>query len=196
MHHQRYLLRPGRAGVFMAAALLMGFHARQVHHQRYLLQPSALEVFMTDRSNALLNLPTAEVRAPRPRSVAFPCASSAPLWSAGGAASLRAQPDACLHAWFIPAVLRNPPHRNAVALRADEAAGCTEPHRPCNRCPGVTIFQGDDLHANPILRAAHVRAGRLPGGRRAAHCRAGPPAQAGGGGAAAAALAALGAVQL
>jgi hypothetical protein len=41
--------------------------ARQVHHQRYLLQPSALEVFMADRSNALLNLPTPEVRAPRPR---------------------------------------------------------------------------------------------------------------------------------
>lgn len=34
----------------------------QVHHQRYLLQPTALEVFLSDRSNALLNLPSAEVR--------------------------------------------------------------------------------------------------------------------------------------
>ena len=67
--------------------LLMGFHARQVHHQRYLLQPSALEVFMADRSNALLNLPTPEVCAPRPRPVAFSCAQVAPLWSAGIAAS-------------------------------------------------------------------------------------------------------------
>ena len=35
----------------------------QVHHQRYLLQPSALEIFLTDRSNALLNLPSSEVAA-------------------------------------------------------------------------------------------------------------------------------------
>ena len=34
----------------------------QVLHQRYLLQPTALEVFLSDRSNALLNLPSAEVR--------------------------------------------------------------------------------------------------------------------------------------